>query len=282
VVAILGGFGAAVAWAISTLCSSRSSRMIEPASVVAWVALVGLVLLAPFLIGDGVPSNLDAGNGAWLLLSGLGNVVGLLLAYRAFRDGAVVLLAPLISTEGAIAALIAIAAGESMSAGTAVSLGVIAGGVALAAFHTGAGHPAAADSRRGIALAGLAAVSFGVGLYATGRVSGTLPLAWVVLPARAVGVAFVAVPLVLMRRLQLTRAAAPLVVASGVCEVLGYASFTLGARHDVAVTAVVGAQFAAIAALGAYVLFGERLTRTQVVGVVVLLAGVTALSGIRG
>jgi drug/metabolite transporter (DMT)-like permease len=281
VLAILGGFGAAVAWAASTLCSSRSSRMIEPASVVAWVALVGLGLLAPFLIGEGVPAGLDASEVGWLLLSGVGNVVGLLLAYRAFRDGAVVLLAPLISTEGAIAALIAIAAGESMNAGTAVSLAVIAVGVALAAFHAGKGHPAASDSRRGVALAGMAAVCFGVGLYATGRVSADLPLAWVILPARLVGVVLVALPLLAARRLQLTSAAAPLVVASGVCEVLGYASFTLGARHDVAVTAVVSAQFAAIAALGAYGMFGERLTRTQVAGVVVLLAGVTALSGIR-
>jgi drug/metabolite transporter (DMT)-like permease len=282
VVAILGGFGAALAWAVSTLCSSRSSRILEPSSVVAWVAIVGALLLAPFLLAEGAPVRLDASAAGWLLLAGLGNVAGLLLAYAAFREGAVVLLAPLISTEGAIAALIAIAAGEHVNAGTAISLALIAVGVVLAAFHAGIGHPAAADSRRGIALAGLAAVCFGVGLYATGRVSSTLPLAWVVLPARLVGVVLVAVPLALARRLRLTAAAAPLVVASGICEVLGFASFTLGARHDVAVTAVVGAQFAALAALGAFVLFGERLTRTQVAGVAVLLAGVTALSGIRG
>ena len=46
-IAILGGLGAAVAWAISTLCSSRSSRMIEPTSVAAWIMLVGLVIAVP-------------------------------------------------------------------------------------------------------------------------------------------------------------------------------------------------------------------------------------------
>jgi drug/metabolite transporter (DMT)-like permease len=281
VLAILGGFVAAIAWAASTLCTSRASRMIPPASVVAWVALVGLVALAPFLLSQGVPANLNAGDTAWLAGSGVGNVAGLLLAYRAFRDGAVVLLAPLISTEGAIAALIAILAGERVTPAGAAALVVIACGVALAALHAGGPHQAAADSGRGVALAGLAAVCFGVGLYATGRVS-SLPLAWVILPARLVGTVLVASILMATGRLRLVRPAAPLVLAAGLCEVVGFGSFALGARHDVAVTAVVGAQFAAITAIVAYLLFGERLTRIQVVGVVTLLAGVTTLSVVRG
>jgi drug/metabolite transporter (DMT)-like permease len=281
VLAILGGFVAAIAWAASTLCTSRASRMIPPASVVAWVALVGLVALAPFLLSQGVPANLNAGDTAWLAGSGVGNVAGLLLAYRAFRDGAVVLLAPLISTEGAIAALIAILAGERVTPAGAAALVVIACGVALAALHAGGPHQAAADSGRGVALAGLAAVCFGVGLYATGRV-GSLPLAWVILPARLVGTVLVASILMATGRLRLVRPAAPLVLAAGLCEVVGFGSFALGARHDVAVTAVVGAQFAAITAIVAYLLFGERLTRIQVVGVVTLLAGVTTLSVVRG
>ena len=57
-IAVLGGFGAAVAWAVSTLCSSRSSRMIGPASVVAWMALTGLVLLMPLILAEGVPARL--------------------------------------------------------------------------------------------------------------------------------------------------------------------------------------------------------------------------------
>ena len=46
-IAILSGLGAGVAWAISTLCSSRSSRLIAPVTVVAWVMLTGVVITAP-------------------------------------------------------------------------------------------------------------------------------------------------------------------------------------------------------------------------------------------
>lgn len=56
-IAILGGMGAALAWAISTLCSSRSSRLIGPASVVAWVMLVGLVLSLPPALLGGLPTD---------------------------------------------------------------------------------------------------------------------------------------------------------------------------------------------------------------------------------
>lgn len=285
-IAILGGFGAAVSWALSTLCSSRSSRIIDPASVVAWVALTGLVAIAPFVIAAGVPSRLDWGAAGWLALAGAGNVGGLLVAYLAYRSGVVALIAPLIASEGAIAALIAIAAGETVSAGTLAALAVIAVGVSLAAARTlegsGAKRLSPAHEPRLLAFAGLAAVAFGVSLYATGRVSSTLPLAWVVLPTRLIGTVAVAMPLLARGRLRLARPAAPLVATAGLCEVLGIASYTLGARHDIAVAAVVGCQFAALAAVGGIVLFGERLGRVQVFGVLVLLAGVTLLSAIRG
>jgi drug/metabolite transporter (DMT)-like permease len=52
----------------------------------------------------------------------------------------------------------------------------------------------------------------------------------------------------------------------------------MGAQHQVAVTSVLASQFAPIAAIMAYVLFRERLGRLQILGVVVLVIGVTALS----
>ena len=281
-IAILGGLGAAAAWAASTLCSSRSTRMIAPASVVAWIAVIGLLVTAPFVVADGIPARLDAGEVGWLLLAGAGNLIGLLIAYFAYRVGDVALIAPIISTEGAIAAVIAFAFGERIGSATAATLAVIAFGIALAAMPPRTEVAVAPQVRRVALYAGAAAVRFGASLYATGRVGSELPLAWVVLPARLLGTLLVAMPLAVSGRLRLTRRAAPLVAAAGVLEVLGFASFTVGARHDLAVAAVLSCQFAALSAIAAYFLFRERLDRTQFAGVVVVLAGVTALSGLRG
>jgi drug/metabolite transporter (DMT)-like permease len=280
--AILGGLGAAAAWAVSILCSSRSSRMIEPMAVVAWIMLVGLVITGPLAAANGVPSNLHGAPLAWLTLAAVGNVAGLIVNYAALRIGQVSLVAPIVSTEGAIAALISVFAGQSLGVEVGVTLLVIAVGVGLAsvpapdvAVHEAARHPAAA------ALAMLAALSFGASLYATGRAGAELPASWVVLSARLVGVVALALPLALAGRLRLTRAAAPLVVASGVCEVAGFYSYTLGSRHGLAIAAVLSSQFAVIALAVSYVLFGERLSRVQLAGVGCVIVGVAALSALR-
>jgi drug/metabolite transporter (DMT)-like permease len=281
-IAILGGLGAAAAWAVSTLCSSRSSRLIEPVAVVAWVMLVGMLIAGPAAALNGVPAGLNGSTVTWLAVSGAGNVGGLVLVYRALRIGQVALIAPLVSTEGAIAAVIALAAGESLAPSVGVTLAVIVVGVCLSAV------PAAdlSDAHRArhpesVLLAVLAAFMFGASLYATARAGSALPTSWVVLSARLIGTIALALPLAFAGRLRLTRRALGLVVVSGICEVLGFYSYTAGARHGIAVAAVLSSQFAALSGLGAYLLFKERLTRIQLLGVATVITGVAVLSALR-
>jgi drug/metabolite transporter (DMT)-like permease len=281
-IAILGGLGAAFAWAVSTLCSSRSSRLIDPASVVAWMMLVGLLITVPAAALSGVPSRLDAGSAAWLVAAGAGNVAGLVLTYRALRVGQVTLVAPLVSTEGAVAAIIAVIAGESLAPGIALTLAAVVAGVWLAsAPDRSPAQPATPEPAYAVLLAMAAALAFGVSLYATGRAGAELPVSWVVLSARAIGAVALALPLALIRRLEITRRAVPLVVASGVCEVLGFYSYTIGARHGIAVAAVLASQVGGVAALAAYFIFNERLSRKRTFGVCTMLAGVAVLSALR-
>ena len=79
-------------------------------------------------------------------------------------------------------------------------------------------------------------------------------------------------------RFTVTRAALPLVVIAGTGEVLGSMLSAWGSRDSIAITAVLGSQFAAIAAVAAFILFGERLSRVQVIGVVLIVGGVTLLA----
>ena len=279
-IAVLGGLGAAAAWAGATLCSSRSARLIGAPSVLAWVMIVGLVVVLGPAVAQGRPEVLDGTAWTWLALSGVGNVGGLLLSYAALRVGKVGIVAPITSTEGAVAALIAAAAGEAIGGGTGLALAVMVVGVILTGIVRAERQEEHNHGRRGALLALLSAACFGVGLYATGRVGSDLPIVWAVLPARVAGVLFVAIPLAVGSRLRLTRRALPLVVASGLAEVVGFASFAFGARHGIAVSAVLASQFAAVAAVGAYLLFGERLGRLQLIGVAMILAGVAVLTGL--
>jgi drug/metabolite transporter (DMT)-like permease len=258
--------------------------LIDPSSVVAWVLLSGLVLTLPWAVATGVPSRLWGHPGIWLAISAATNIGGLLLAYRALRVGQVAMVAPIISTEGAIAALLALDTGESVGAPVLACLLVVAVGVFLSATSGEGGAGGLAWRPQQLApvkFALLAACAFGVSLYATARAGSQLPVAWIAVSARLLGVLVVALPLAVAGRLRLTAQALPLVLVSGACEVVGYYSYTLGSRHGIAIASVLASQFAPLAAIGSYFAFKERLTRVQLTGIVLVVVGVATLSGLQ-
>ncbi len=277
-ISIVCGLGTAVMFAASSLVNSRAVKIISPWSVVAWMMLVGLIVTLPFVFWSGVPADLSGEDLGWLAATGIGNVTGIVLAALAFRIGKVGIITPVLATEGALAALIAAILGESIAPIVGLLLLVIVCGVVLAAV---APDPAPLEHERPITAVVLstgAAIVFGVSLYAAGHLSGELPISWVLLPARLVGVLVLLIPLIASRRLRLTRTTAPMVVVMGLAEVIGFTLFSIGAQYEVAVTSVLASQFAPIAAVLAYVLFKERLGRMQITGVAVLVVAVTALS----
>jgi drug/metabolite transporter (DMT)-like permease len=307
--AILAGLGAAALWATATLCSSRSSRMLGSRVVLAWIMIVGVVVGLPIAVASPPPATVAASTFALLFVAGTCYVVGLQLTYAALRVGKVSIVAPIVSTEGAVAAVVSVALGDPIGviAGAmlvAIAVGVVLSSIERARPEVPAGDfdvladaidepppsPAIArglpspdspvDARRTAALSIVAAVVFGIGIVAAGRSALLVPVSWVALGARLIGVVAVGVPLLLQGRLRVSRAALPLVVIAGVGEVIGSMLSAWGSRESIAITAVMGSQFAALAAVAAFLLFGERLARIQLVGVVLIVAGVTVLAAV--
>lgn len=273
---IVFGLLAALMFGISSLVMSRSAKIIGAPSSLGWLMLVGLTPLLPFLghqVPDTVPPNLG-----WMALIGFGNMTGLLFSGFALRVGKVGMVAPIIATEGAIAAVLAALMGEAIAPIVAFLLMLIVAGIVLSAV---APDPVPLPHEQpvlAVALATVSAVCFGLGLFAVGHLSSDLPLAWLLLPARLVGVLVITVPLALSRRLRITRRTVPMVITMGLAELSGVAFFSVGAAQQVAVTSVLASQFAPIAAILAYVIFSEVLGRWQIAGVVILVLGVTSLS----
>ena len=277
-ISILFGLLTAAFFAVGTLCSSRTVRMVGPLSSISGMMVVGLIVITPVVFIGGIPENLDAVTASWLIVGGMGNLLGLLLAYAAFRIGKVGVVAPILCTEGAIAAVISAVAGESIAPIVIFLLLVIVGGVVLAAIAPDPEPVAHEQPLNAALLASVGALVFGIGLYATGQISGDLPIAWILLPARVVTVVCIAIPLLFMGKLRMTKQAAPLVVLTGFAEIFGYGAYTIGAAHSVAITAVLASLFAPFSAVAAYLLFRERLGRMQISAVAVIVTGVVALT----
>jgi drug/metabolite transporter (DMT)-like permease len=283
VIAIVGGLATAVLWATTLLGSARSARLIGSWSTLGWVMLIGLVVTIPLILAS-PPVTLTEREILFLSAAGIANSGGLLLVYTALRRGKVAVVGPIVSTEGAIGATLAVLAGDPISGPALAILGLIAVGVVMAAIERRDpdSEAQAAVSATGTALLALGgAILFGINLFATSRIAADLPLAWAVLPARVAGVVGVTIPLVLMRRLRLTRPAVPFVILVGIAEVIGTATYAWGARDSAAIAAVLASQFAGIAAIFAYVAWGERLSRVQVVGVVTIAVGVALLAALQ-
>ena len=131
--AIAAGLLAALVWATGNLAASRASRAMPPESLLAGISLVGLVICVPLLVAEGAPRDASAGGLCWLALGGAANIAGLSFLYVAYRVGDVGLVAPITSTEGAVAAVIAIAAGQRLHVIVLILLAVIVLGVVRAA-----------------------------------------------------------------------------------------------------------------------------------------------------
>lgn len=289
VIAVVFGLATATLWALTLLVSSRSARLIGAWSTLGWVMLVGLAVSVPLLLVTGARVTFSEFELTHLVVIGLANSGGLLLVYSALQRGKVALVGPIVSTEGAIGATLAIVAGDPVTAAAAALLAIITIGVVFAAVErpeAGAAETEPTRSTRStttttVALALGGALLFGINLYATSRIAVQLPIVWAILPARIAGVIGVSLPLILTRRLRMTRAAAPLVGLVGLAEVAGVATFAIGARESAAITAVIASQFAGIAALVAFLFFGERLSRLQVAGVVTIAIGVGSLAALQ-
>jgi drug/metabolite transporter (DMT)-like permease len=309
VIPILFGLVTAALWASTLLGSSRSARLIGSWSTLGWVMLIGLTISIPVMLLTSPAIAFSDSELFHLIVAGIANSAGLLFVYTALQRGKVAVVGPIVSTEGAIGATLAILNGDPVTAVGMAVLALIVVGVVLAAIERqvpvapapdvasnavayGDGivlareRPATADFGRptpvsapltaAIALGG--AILFGINLYATSRIATELPIAWAILPARVAGVIGVTIPLIAMRRIRLTRPAVPFLLLVGTAEVVGTATFAIGARESAAVTSVIASQFAAIAAIFAFLVFGERLTKLQTAGVITIAIGVAALS----
>jgi drug/metabolite transporter (DMT)-like permease len=220
-----------------------------------------------------------------IVVAGLGYLGGIGLFLLAVSKGNVSLVTPIVACDGAIGTLMAAATGATISATVGLALGIMVTGILLVTRA----NPVAEDRVEApfavklrppavtAAIAAGAATCFGVVFVASGRIDGVSAL-WVTAIARAFPMAGGLILCLRAGRLLPDRAAWKWLVAFGLVDTGGYLVYVYAARADTAIAPVAASQYAALAAIGAVLLLRERLSRLQLGGVVMLLAGIALIA----
>jgi drug/metabolite transporter (DMT)-like permease len=278
VIAILGGLGAAVCWAITSVFAQRASRLIGELSTFAWAAVIGFCIAAVPAAIALFSSPPGTGTLVRLGLSGGLNVVGLTVQFGALRRGSVSVVVPIASSEGAIAALIAAIAGSHLRPGGWVALAALLLGVLITASSQWSDEEGSRAKLVPVGMAVFAALCFGAGIYLQGKGGQHASLALAVVPPSLMGVLLVSLPMASTGRLVSPRSALVWLLGVGAAEILGFVSYVLGARHSFSIAAVLSAQYATISVLVGITVLRERLVTAQLIGLLLTIGGVAVLS----
>jgi drug/metabolite transporter (DMT)-like permease len=276
------GFGVltAVMWGLGALISVRQVQQLGAGGSLLWMMALGFLLVSPALAFVEVP---EAPTSTWVYaaLSGVGYVVGTAFWFLAVRRGRISVLTPIVSTDGAVAAVIAIAAfGETVSRGVGLALVVIVAGIVVTSLHSSHVQDGR-SSTAAIPFAIGAALGYGFSFVAAGQAV-DLGTVWAIWMSRLAAVALVVPAAFALRFAVLPRRSSLLLpLAVALTDIAGFAAFLRGSSSSVAVTSVLASQYAVVAVLGGILVYRERLSPLQVGGIALTLAGVGALAFLR-
>ena len=219
----------------------------------------------------------------WAQLAGL-SVLGTTVTvafYRALQLGPVAIVSPVTSAYAVVVVLLAVAfVGERLSAGQAVAVAATIGGVVLASINIG-------DIRSGrgigpgVLIALVITVAIGVWIYSIGVLSRELGWFLPVYISRVLTLAMLGPAAAIRRDWPWQRLTVPLalgVVVVGVLETGSLLAFARGAEIGViSIVAAASTTYPIVPILGGLVIFHERISRTQLVGLAVVVAGLVML-----
>jgi len=301
---VVYGLITAAGWGASAIAATNAARRAGTYIAVLssqGTGVVVLVLLAVFLHPPLGAISAPAALG--LVGAGLLGLAGYLTFYRALEyGGAVGMVSAISATYGGITTLLAvIVLGEHLSGFGVAGVVLAVVGVALASARssgtTEAPQIAVAEpivgiapgpsptrslSRAGVPLALASAVTYGIGGFLLGDYSakeGALGSA-LVAHASSVTALLLALPLLLGRRKARRASTSGMIwaTAAGLTDVIGLLAFARGGQSgQVALTAAVSSIFPAIPLVAGLVMFGERLRQQQLLGVILIIAGLVMI-----
>jgi drug/metabolite transporter (DMT)-like permease len=276
--ALVLALGSSVVWGIADFAGGSLSRRLPVLGVTLVSQAAGFVAL---IVAVAVRGDVGARSFLLGIVAGLGGGLGLAAFYRALSLGTMSVVSPIAACGALVPFALSLASGERPSRlAVAGAVAALAGAV-LASLEERRAATESPDRARAIVLAAAAAVALGLFVYFLGLGSRQGDALSTLFGARVGSLSvLVAVALILRAPVRIPRSSVAAVAAVGLADVSANALFALASRQGLlALVSVLGSLYPVVTVLLAHVLLGERLTRTQRLGVVMALAGVAVIAG---
>jgi len=270
------GLLSAATWGAGDFCGGLAARRSSAFSVVVASQIIGLMLLAlaALLLGEPWPPLSDW---LWGAGAGLAGVIGLLALYRALAEGQMGLTAPV---SAVVAASLPVIVGMLTEGWPSVWQGVGFALALLAVWCISATGQLVAFNLEQLRLPLLAGLGFGLFFVVLDRASGVAVL-WTLCAARIASISVMLAIALSTRRAWWTEAGQwGLLALSGAFDAGGNAFYALAAqigRMDIA--AVLSSLYPASTVVLAWLILKERLSRVQMMGIVVALIAIMLITG---
>lgn len=261
-------------WGSSDFVAGLVSRRLPALVVIAWSQTIGLVALTPVLLWRG-PVGVGGGWVPWAVSAGITGAIGLWAFYAALASGTMGVVAPIAATGASVPVVLGVLTGDQPSGWAWVGMALAGAGV-IAASGPELGGGA---KGRSVGLAAVAALAFGLTLFALDRGSrvSVLHTLW---GMRATSVTGYAVLALVTRSLGgVTRAVVPVLAVVGVADLVANALFAVASSTGlVSIASVLGSLYPVVTTVLAWIVLHERLARVQYLGVVVTLVGTVVIA----
>jgi drug/metabolite transporter (DMT)-like permease len=275
-ITVVLGVLCALAWGLPEVQLARAARNLGIVPTVIGSIAIGLLVTSPIVFFAGGLPHITAKGAVLIVGMGILTLGGYLAGFSAFQKGKLTVVAPTIACEGAVAALFAILLGESMDTRVLLLLPFAVIGVVLAAMGT-----SEEGQSSGALRAAFAALIWGGILTMAAPVADEVGVIWGFVLVRVVAL-LLALPIGL--KMGVTANARfdwRNVAAWGIGDSVASLLYVAAAhRGPVAVAGVLAAQFATVGVIVGMVVLKERLRVRQWIGIVTVIAAVTAIAAV--
>jgi drug/metabolite transporter (DMT)-like permease len=277
------GLTAALSWGLADYFAAMSSRRTGALRVVLGFHLAAMVLLAAVLFGSGGGlSGLSGEDLAWFVLVGALGWLSYLAFYRALAIGPISIVSPIVSAYAAVTVLCAVLiSGERLSAGEALAIAVVLGGVVLASSDLTQIRVLERVAVLGIFLALTTAVVIGAFVYGVAYFSDEYGWLVPIFLARGFSTLLILATALRTGDWRFPERPPSLLATIGLIAAVdtgGYVAFNFGVRHaDTSIVATAAAPYAVVPIVAGVVLLHERPTAVQWAGVGLVIAGLVVL-----